>query len=202
MLKSIRIHLRILVIHGVLAFWLGLALFYLRATMTNWFFEGIAVVFAILLAATSLILGGIADWMAAWWEGSKHLNRLTFYLFAGLVSALAGAFLGIYLPFSMQWLLLLAALHALFFGLLSFSLAWKAKHHGGFERRAMYLFGAASVIFSGTMASLATRLDNRGAAAILGVYFCFVSMRLLFLAWQFHCMARIADGFSLDARTA
>ena len=116
-------------------------------------------------------------WAASQLDGcmggrSKHLNRLTLPVCWACFPALAGAFLGIYLPFSMQWLLLLAALHALFFGLLSFSLAWKAKHTGGFERRAMYLFGAASVIFPAAMVVSATRLDNRGAAAILGVYFC------------------------------
>ena len=199
MLKSIRIQLLVLVIHGALAFWVALSLFYLRATMTNRFFEGIAVVVAILLAAAALILGACGDWAAAWAEGLKHLYRLTFYLLAGLASAIAGVFLAIYSPVSMQWLVLFAALHALVFGLLGLALAGKAKHHA-LERGTMYIFGAVSLFFFGMMAGVANRLDDRSATVILGVYLCFVAAKLFVLAWTFHRMSRIGERPGLDAR--
>jgi MFS family permease len=185
MLKALNIQLRILVAHGALAFCLGVALLYLGAVMTNRMFEAIAVVLAILMASAALILGALADWVAAWGEGTKHLQRSAFYLLSGLVFATAGVFLGMYAPISLAWLLLLAAIHALAFGLLGIVIALRAKRHG-WEQRAVLLFGAVSVTFSGAMAGLARQLENRDAAGLLGVYFCFVAAKLFFLAWNLH----------------
>jgi MFS family permease len=183
MLKALNIQLRILGAHGALAFCLGLALLYLSAAMTNLLFEAIAVVIAVLMASTALILGALADWVAAWGEGTKTLQRSTFYLLSGLAFATAGAFLGVYAPFSLQWLILLAAIHALAFGLLGLVIALRSKRPG-WNRRAVFLFGATSVVFSGTLAGLARQLDNRNATGVLGVYFCFVGLKLFFLAWN------------------
>jgi hypothetical protein len=65
MLKALNIQLRILLAHGSLAICLGAALLYLSAAMTNRLFEAIALVIAVLLASTALILGALADWVAA-----------------------------------------------------------------------------------------------------------------------------------------
>jgi hypothetical protein len=186
MLKALNIQLRILVAHGALALCLGAALLYLSTVMmTGRIFEAIAVVVAILMASTALILGALADWVGAWGEGTKHLQRSAFYLLSGLAFATAGAFLGIYAPISLQWLILLAAIHALAFGLLGIVIALRAKRHG-WEQRAVLLFGAVSVTFSGVMAGLARQPENRDAAGLLGVYFCFVAVKLFFLAWNLH----------------
>jgi hypothetical protein len=191
MLKALNIQLRILVAHGALAFCLGAALLYLSAVMTNRLFEAIAVVIAVLMASTALILGALADWVAAWGEGTKNLQRSTFYLLSGLAFATAGVFLGVLAPLSLQWLIVLAAVHASAFGLLGIVIAVRAKRHG-WERRAVFLFGAVSIVLSGTMAALARQLGNRSATALLGVYFCFVGVKLLFLAWNLY--GRITTG--------
>ena len=185
MLKSIHIQQRILVIHGVLAFCLGLALFYLRATMTNRVFEAMAVAIAVLLAVAALILGALSDWFAAWGEGIKHLQRSTFYLLSGLALATVGVFFGVYAPISLQWLVVLAAVHAFAFGLLGMTIALRAKRYG-WESGVVFLFGIVSIAFSGGMAALARQLDNREATGILGIYFCFVGVKLFFLAWNLH----------------
>jgi len=197
MLKALNIQLRILVAHGALAFCLGAALLYLSATMTNQIFEAIAVVVAILMASTALILGALADWVAAWGEGTAHLQRAAFYLLSGLAFATAGAFLSVYAPISLEWLVLLAALHALVFGLLGVAIALRAKRHG-WERRLVFLFGAASVAFSGVMAGLARHLENREASGLLGAYFCFVGVKLFFLTWNLH--RRITTGEAIADR--
>ncbi len=183
MLKALNIQLRILVAHGALSFCLGAALLYLSAAMTNRIFEAIAVVLAILMASAALILGALADWVAAFGEGTKHLQRSAFYLLSGLAFATAGAYLGIYAPISLEWLLLLAAIHALAFGLLGIAIGLRAKRQG-WEAWTVCAFGAASVVFSAAMAGLARQLVNRNATALLGVYFCFVGIKLAFLAWD------------------
>jgi len=199
MLKSIKLQQRILVIHGVLALCLALSLLYLRTTMTNQIFEAIAVVLAIILAAAALVLAGIADWFAAWSEGTKHLHRLTFYLLAGLALALTGVFLGLYSEVSMQRLVIFAASHAVAFGVLALALSSRAGRHP-LERRAVYLAGVLSILFSGTMTALSTQLDERAATTVLGVYFGFVGTKLLLLAWISHRVARTAEIISLHAK--
>jgi len=199
MLRSIKLQQRILIFHGVLALCLGLALFYLRTTMTNQIFEAVAVVIAMTLAAAALVLGGIADWFAAWNEGTKHLHRVVFYLLAGLAFALTGVFLGIYSQVSMQMLVIFAAIHAVAFGVLALALSWRAGRHV-LERRGMYLFGLVSIVFSGTMTGLARQLNDPAATTTLGVYFCFVATTLLFLAWISHRVAQIADKVNPNMR--
>lgn len=198
MLKSIKTRARVLAIHGILALCLGLALLFLSGTMTNLIFEVLAVVIAVMLAAMALIVAAVADWFAAWSEGTKHLHRLTFYLFAGFALALAGVFLGTYSQVTMQWLVLLAAIHAFVFGSLGFTLAWKANHHA-LERRSMYAFSTISVLFSALMAALFKQLDDPSATTMLGIYLCFVAAKQLFLAWDFHRIARVTEKCGLDA---
>jgi MFS family permease len=185
MLKALNIQLRILVAHGALAACLGAALLYLNAAMTNWIFEGIAVVMAVLMASAALILGALADCAAAWGEGTRYLQRAAFYLLSALAFAIAGAFLGVYAPLSLQWLILLAAIHALVFGLLGLAIALRAKRDG-WERRLVFLFGMISVAFSAVLAALARHLNNRESTGLLGIYFCFVGAKLFFLAWNLH----------------
>ncbi|MBV8631803.1 MAG: hypothetical protein JOZ83_12815 [Silvibacterium sp.] len=194
MLKAFNTQLRILIVHGVLAFCLGGALLYLAAGMTNPLFEAVSVVLAILMASAALLLGALADWVAAWGDGTRHLQRSAFYLLSGLAFATAGAYLGIYAPISLEWLLLLAAIHALAFGLLGIAIALREKRHG-WEQRIVFLFGAASIAFSGALAGIAKQLNNHNATWVLGVYFCFVGVKLAYLAWSLH--RRIADAEGL-----
>ncbi|HTY83998.1 MAG TPA: hypothetical protein VMB19_07255 [Silvibacterium sp.] len=195
MLKALNIQLRILLAHGALALCLGATLLYLSAAMTNRIFEAIAVVIAVLVASTALMLGALADWVAAWGEGTKHLQRSVFYLLSGVAFATAGAFLGIYAPISLQWLILLAAIHAFAFGMLGIVIGLRAKRHG-WEQRAVFLFGAVSIAFSGAMTALARQLDNRSVTCLLGIYFCFVGVKLLFLAWNLQ--QKIKTGHAIE----
>jgi hypothetical protein len=191
MLKALNIQLRILLAHGALAACLGAALLYLRAEMTNQLYEAIAVVIAILMASAALLLAALADWVAAWGEGTRNLQRAAFYLLSGLAFATAGAFLGIYAPISLEWLVLLAALHALVFGLLGVAIAVRAKRDG-WEKHTIFVFGATSIVFSGLMTALARHLQNRSATEVVGIYFCFVGVKLFFLAWNLR--GRITTG--------
>jgi uncharacterized membrane protein HdeD (DUF308 family) len=183
MIKNVTIQARVLLVHAVLSLVLGLALFYLRAIMTDLLAEAIAVTIAILISAASLILAAITDWFAALSEGMKHVQRLIFYLLAGLALALAGFTIAYYPEVTMQWLVALAAVHALMFGISGFAFAFRARHHP-LERRAMYIFGSLSVAISGLMGALARDIGDRSATDLLGTYLCFLAVKQLFLAWD------------------
>lgn len=185
MLISRNMRTGVLTIHGGIALVLGLSFFYLSATMTNPLFEALAVIGAIMLATVALVLAAITDWFAAFSAGMKSAHRLTFYLLAGIAFALAGLFIGYYPDVYLRWLVAFAALHALIFGISAFAFALSAHHHK-LERRAMYVFGTGSVLFSGAMAGWIAFLDDRSAIALLGAYLFFVGTKLLFFAWSSH----------------
>lgn len=182
MSKAKNIEPYVLAIHGMLSLSLGLALFYLRATMTNRVFEAIAVAIAVLLAAATLMMAAIADWFAAWSEGLRYLHRFTFYLFAGLALGIAGVLLGVSFRIYMPRLVFFASFHALAFGLLGVVVAWRATNHG-IEQRIMAVSGSISIVFAIVMTTLSNRLDNRDATALLAAYLCFVAVKLFCIAW-------------------
>jgi Short repeat of unknown function (DUF308) len=185
MLISRSVRTGVLTIHGILALGLGLVFFYLSATMTNLFFDVLAIIVAIMLAAAALILAAITDWFAAFSSGMKSVHRVIFYLLAGIAFALAGVFLSYYPSVYMQWLVAFAAIHALAFGISALVFGFSADDHQ-FKRRAMYFFGTTSVLFSGVMAGWIRYLDERSATAVLGTYLCFVGLKILFFAWNSH----------------
>ncbi|MBT9333381.1 hypothetical protein [Paracidobacterium acidisoli] len=178
-----KLRIAIPAIHGSLALLLGLTLLYLHAAMSNPLFEALAVGIAILLSAAALILAAITDWFAALTAGMKKLHRVTFYLLAGIAFALAGIFLGAYPLVPLQWLVIFAIIHALAFGISALAYAARAGHHSQ-KRRAMYFFGAVSILFSGAMAGLIRNPTDSSATAILGWYLCFVGAKMLFFAWE------------------
>lgn len=187
-----RFRTAVLIVHGVLALLLGLAFFYLRATMTNLLFEAVAVVIAILLAGAAFIVAAITDWFVAFSAGTKSIHRVSFYLLAGIALALAGALLILYPIIHMQWLVVFATLHALAFSITAFGFASK-ESHPLLERRAMYFFGTISVLFFGIMVGLFRILDDRSATAVLGAYLSFVGTKILFFAWNSHRMTARLD---------
>ena len=184
MLKDLIIRKVVLSVHGVLALMLGLAFLYLGATMTNLLFEAVAVAIAIVLATAALILAAITDWFAAFSEGRKRVHRFVFYILAGVALAVTGVVLGYYPAVTMQWLLVLAAIHSLTFGISAFAFAMRPALQP-IRPRCLYILGTLSILFSGVTASMATLdIGNPAAAATLGVYLCFVGAKMFFFAWN------------------
>jgi uncharacterized membrane protein HdeD (DUF308 family) len=195
MLTAIKIRTYVLAIHGSLAIGLGLAFLYLHAVMTNLFFEAAVIVVAIMLLAGALLLAAISEWFAAFSEWMKHVHRVIFQLLAGIAFAFVGFSLGYYPQITLQWLVVFAAIYAVASGISAFSFAFKAKHHPR-ERRVMYIFGTASVLFSGMMAGLSRNMDNPLAIALLGAYLCLVGTKMLFFAWDFHRIVSMTERLS------
>jgi hypothetical protein len=196
MLGQMKFRIAALATHGILAICLGVSFFYLRATMTNLIFELFATVIAIMLSAAALLVAALGNWFFAFSEGLGHIHRFTFYLLAGFAFALAGVIVGAYPPVSMQWLVMFAAIHACLFGISALVFAFRANRHVP-ECHAMYFFGIISVLFSGVMAGLARGLGNSAATAALGWYMCFVGVKMLFFAWNSHCLNAISAKVSL-----
>ena len=183
MSKPTGIRTTLLAIHGVLALALGLVLLYLRGTMTNVFFEALAIVFSVMLASAALILAAITDWFVAFGSGMRSAHRIIFYILGGIALVLIGLSLAYFPAVHLQWLVVLAVVHALAFGISAFAFAFNAEHLP-FERNAMRILGAISVILSGAMAGWLDHLDDRMAVSLLGLYSCFVGIKILFFAWS------------------
>jgi hypothetical protein len=109
--------LALLMAHGIGMVAIGLALFYVRATMTNFIFDIFGSIFALMLVAASLLLSAMLDWVCAVGVGLHHFVELRRYLFLGIVSAGAGLFFVLYPAASLQPLCYFIAGYALFLGM-------------------------------------------------------------------------------------
>lgn len=196
MTTSLRIRTRVMATHGVLALCLGLALLYLGADMGAGVGSGLTqvpdVAVAIVLSAAALILAALSDWSAAFRAGLKHFHQLKFYLLGGTACALAGVILAMYMKVTLEWLVVMASLHALAFGVTGIVCAWKAKHHK-LERLVLYLFSGLSIFFAVAMVALIGYQRDRSATLTLGAYMCFVGVKMCVYSRHFHRLRRTAD---------
>ncbi|MBB6147258.1 uncharacterized membrane protein HdeD (DUF308 family) [Silvibacterium bohemicum] len=189
MLNDVKIRTAVLSFHGALAFILGSAFVYLGATMTNLFFEAVSVAIALVLAMAALILAGISDWFAALGEGPRRMHRFIFYMMSGTILAGTGVVLGYSPLIATRWLLVAAAIYACVFGI--FSIVSATGPGNQLSRHySVYLFGPASIAFSGILAACAVDdVGNSLATAILGTYLCFVGLKMFVFAWKMDSVA-------------
>jgi hypothetical protein len=93
MVREAKVHTTVLVAQGILMIALGLALFWVRSTMTNIVFEATGCVVAVLLTAASLLLIGVIDGIGGLALHHGHRRELHFYLFFAVLAMGAGLFL-------------------------------------------------------------------------------------------------------------
>jgi hypothetical protein len=67
---------KLMLTHGYAMLALGLALFYIRATMTNLFFYVFGGALALLLVAGSFLFIAVVDWICAAGLGCHQVSRL------------------------------------------------------------------------------------------------------------------------------
>jgi len=164
-------------IHGLAMLALGLALLYIRATMTNLFFYVFGGALAMLLVAASLLLIAVVDWMCAAGLGCRQVSRLRGFLFVSTAVAVC-CFLLILSPgATIQMLCYVIAGYAvlLSIGKLALARSWNGTVR---ERTIMYLLAGAGLMFAGTMLAVA-RQDDREALAVLGTYSVFMGLQML-----------------------
>jgi hypothetical protein len=179
MVREAKVHTTVLVAQGILMIALGLALFWVRSTMTNVVFEATGCVVAVLLTAASLLLIGVIDCVGGLALHRGHRKEVHFYLFFASLAMAAGLFFWITPWGSVQLLAVLAGLQGLIWG------GWDlrfASHLGDHprERKALRLLGAITLVL-GLLLVIGIALTSRGALFLLAVYVTYIGIHILMI---------------------
>jgi uncharacterized membrane protein HdeD (DUF308 family) len=179
MVREAKVHTTILVAQGILMIALGLALFWVRSTMTNLVFEATGCVVAVLLTAAGLLLIGVIDCIAGLALHHGHRRELHFYLFFAALSMGAGLFFWLSPRGSVQMLAVLAGLQALIWGGWDLRLASHLRDHPR-ERRALWILGAITLVL-GVLLVIGMELTSRGALFLLATYVTYIGIHILLI---------------------
>ena len=168
---------RLMLIHGGAMLALGLALFYIRATMTNLFFYVLGGAFALLLVAASLLFIAGIDWICAAGLGCRQVTRLRGFLFLSTAVAACSVFLILYPGATIQMLCYLIAFYALALSVGKFGLArsWNGTRR---EQAVMYVLAGVALAFSAALVGFAGQ-DDRESLAVVASYSVFMGFQML-----------------------
>ncbi len=168
---------RLMTIHGFAMLALGLALFYIRATMTNLLFYVIGGAFALLLVAASLLFIAGVDWICAAGLGRRQMSRLRGFLFLSTAAAACSVFLILYPGSTIRMLCYVLAVYALSLSLGKFGLAksWNGTKR---EQAVMYILAGVALAFSAALVALAGQ-DERASMAVVASYSLFMGFQML-----------------------
>jgi hypothetical protein len=169
--------IKLMLVHGVAMMALGLALFYIRATMTNLFFDVFGGAFALLLVAASLLFIAGVDWICAAGLGCRQVSRLRGFLFLSTAVAASTFFLILYPGATIQMLCYVLAVYALLLSVGKFGLA-KAWNGTRREQAVMYLLAGIALAFSASLVGFAGR-DDRASLAVIASYSLFMGFQML-----------------------
>jgi len=164
-------------IHGFAMLALGLALFYIRATMTNLLFYVIGGAFALLLVAASLLFIAGVDWICAAGLGRRQVSRLRGFLFLSTAAAACSVFLILYPGSTVRMLCYVLAVYALSLSLGKFGLArsWNGTKR---EQAVMYILAGVALAFSAALVAFAGQ-DDRDSLAVVASYSLFMGFQML-----------------------
>jgi hypothetical protein len=177
---------RLMLMHGYTMLLLGLALFYVRATMTNLMFYVFGGAFALLLVAGSLLFIAGVDWICAAGLGGQQVRRLRGLLFVSTAIAACSVLLILYPGTTVQMMCYVVAVYALLLSAGKFSLAksWRGSKQ---VQGIMYILALVTLAFSVCLVVFAGN-DDRDSLAVLGSYSLFMGFQMLltmyFLQWQ------------------
>jgi hypothetical protein len=168
---------RLMLTHGYTMLALGLALFYIRATMTNLFFYVFGGAFALLLVAGSLLFIAAVDWICAAGLGCHQVSRLRGFLFVSTAAAVCSVLLILYPGATIEMVCYLIAVYALSLSAGKFSLAkaWKGSRR---EQVIMYLLAVVALGFSAALVGFAGN-DDRESLSVLAGYSLFMGFQML-----------------------
>jgi hypothetical protein len=167
----------LMLVHGCSMVLLGLALFYIRATMTNLFFYVFGGAFALLLVAASLLFITGIDWICAMGLGCRQVSRLRGFLFLSTAVATCSLLLIFFPGATLQMLCYLLAFYALSLsvGKFSFARSWKG---GKREQSVMYALAFVALAFSVCLAGFSSH-DDRTSLSLVGSYSLFMGVQML-----------------------
>jgi hypothetical protein len=168
---------KLMLVHGCSMVLLGLALFYIRSTMTNLFFYVFGSAFALLLVAASLLFIAGVDWICAMGLGRHQVSKLRGFLF--LSTAVAGcSLLLVFFPgATLQMLCYLLAFYALSLsvGKFSFARSWNGSKR---EQSVMYVLAFVALVFSVCLVGFSSA-DDRTSLSLVGSYSVFMGLQML-----------------------
>lgn len=169
---------RLMTIHGLGMLLLGLALFYIRATMIDLFSYAFGGALAVLLIASSLLSIAGLDWICATLLGCPHVHKLWGFL---LFSTTAGACivsLILYPGSTIRILCYAQAVYAFSFSLGKFGLA-RLWNHAKRQQAVIYIFALIALVFGGSLVALAGKGDSE-SLAVIASYYLFMGLQMLF----------------------
>lgn len=179
MVRVAKVHTTVLVSQGILMIALGLALFWVRSTMTNIVFEATGCVVAVLLTAAGLLLIGVIDCIGGLALHHGHRRELHFYLFFAALAMGAGLFFWMSPWGSVQLLAVLAGLQGLIWGGWDLRFASHLRDHPR-ERKALRLLGAITLAL-GVLLVIGMEFTSRGALFLLGTYVTYIGIHILLI---------------------
>jgi hypothetical protein len=169
--------IKLMAIHGWTMLGLGLALFYVRATMTNLLFYVVGGAFAMLLVAASLLFIAGVDWICAAGLGCHRVSRLRGFLLVSTVAAACSVFLILYPGATMRMLCYILTVYALSLSVSKITLArsWKGT---AWEQTVMYILAGIGLAFAGALLVVAGH-DDRESLAVVASYSLFMGLQML-----------------------
>jgi len=129
-------------------------------------FEAIVSLALVIAAASVFVMIGMVEGVVAFQFGPSHKRELLGYLLVGLVSLASGLFLAISDKASIQTVALVAAPHALLFGIGELRLAAHVRRHLA-KKRGFFIGGICEVTV-GVALVCGHCLSSQGAATLLG----------------------------------
>jgi drug/metabolite transporter (DMT)-like permease len=148
-------------------------LFYIRPSLADERLEVIASLAIVIVAAAAFVAMGMIEGIMVFYFGKQHKREVLCYLLLGLLSLVSGLYLSISETTSFQTVSLVAAPHALLFGVAELRLAQHLERHPGYRRA---LFGCGLVeIALGFILIGGSELTPEGTATLL-VYVAILSI--------------------------
>ena len=172
---------------GILAFMLtGFVVFLLRIrpSLADERLEVIASLAIVILASAMFTIMGIFEGTIAFQFGKRHKRELLSYLLLGLVSLASGLYLAFSEEASLQVIALVAAPHALLFGLGELRIAQHLEHHPPY-RRGLFLNGVIGIAL-GVALLVGSRFSNERTATLLGYVAILSILQLLPVVFYSH----------------
>lgn len=158
---------------------LGLALFWVRSTMTNIVFAATGCVVAVLLTAAGLLLIGVIDCIGGLILGRCHRRELHWYLFFAALAMGTGLFFWLTPWGSVQLLAVLAGVQGLIWSGWDLRFASHLQDHPR-ERRAMRLLGVITLAM-GALLVAGMEFTSRGALFLLATYLTYIGIHILLI---------------------
>jgi uncharacterized membrane protein HdeD (DUF308 family) len=156
----------------------------IRPSVADERLEVIASLAIVILAAAVFTMMGIIEGAIAFEFGKKHKRELLSYLLLGLLSLASGLYLAFSEEASLQIVSLVAAPHALLFGLGELRIAQHLERHPSYKR-GLFLNGLIEIVL-GVALIVGLWFSNERAATLLGYVAILSILQLLPVLFYSH----------------